>query len=322
MALHGKRVLITGGAGFIGSTLARRLVDDNRVVLYDNLTRDALRHTDLAAHPNVESVNGDILDAAALAQAAEGATHIVHMAAIAGVDSVLKSPVRTMRVNLLGTANVLDAAAANRDTLERFIDFSTSEVFGRHAYKVEETHETSGGSVGEARWTYAVSKLAGEYLAHSYFDEMGLPTAVIRPFNIYGPNQVGSGAIHHFTVRGLAGDELIIHGDGSQIRAWCYIDDIVAAILEILESPNAIGQAFNIGNPRSVCTTYDLALRIRRLTGNRSPLVFRPLHYSDVEIRIPDITKSRELLAWEPQVDLDEGLERTLEWYKSRSGTP
>ena len=320
MALHGKRVLITGGAGFIGSTLARRLVDDNRVVLYDNLTRDALRHTDLAAHPNVEAVNGDILDAAALARAAEGVTHIVHMAAIAGVDSVLKSPVRTMRVNLLGTANVLEAAAARRDTLERFVDFSTSEVFGRHAYKVEETHETSGGSVGEARWTYAVSKLAGEYLAHSYFDEMGLPTAVIRPFNIYGPNQVGSGAIHHFTVRGLAGDELIIHGDGSQIRAWCYIDDIVAAVLEILESPNAIGQAFNIGNPRSVCTTYDLALRIRRLTGNRSPLVFRPLHYSDVEIRIPDITKSRELLSWEPQVDLDEGLERTLEWYKSRLG--
>lgn len=318
MALQGKRVLITGGAGFIGSTLARRLVDANQVVLYDNLTRDALRHTDLAAHPNVESVNGDILDAAALARSADGATHIVHMAAIAGVDSVLKSPVRTMRVNLLGTANILEAAAAHRDTLERFIDFSTSEVFGRHAYKVEETHETSGGSVGEARWTYAVSKLAGEYLAHSYFDEMGLPTAVIRPFNIYGPNQVGSGAIHHFTVRGLAGDELIIHGDGSQIRAWCYIDDIVAAILEILESPNAIGQAFNIGNPRSVCTTYDLALRIRRLTGNRSPLVFRPLHYSDVEIRIPDITKSRELLSWEPQVDLDEGLERTLEWYKSR----
>jgi UDP-glucose 4-epimerase len=320
MALQGKRVLITGGAGFIGSTLARRLVDANRVVLYDNLTRDALRHTDLGAHPNVEAVNGDILDPTALAAAADGATHIVHMAAIAGVDSVLKSPVRTMRVNLLGTANVLEAAAANQGSLERFVDFSTSEVFGRHAYKVEETHETSGGSVGEARWTYAVSKLAGEYLAHSYFDEIGLPTAVIRPFNIYGPNQVGSGAIHHFTVRGLAGDELIIHGDGSQIRAWCYIDDIVAAVLEILESPNAIGQAFNIGNPRSVCTTYDLALRIRRLTGNRSPMVFRPLHYSDVEIRIPDITKSRELLSWEPQVDLDEGLERTLAWYRQRLG--
>jgi UDP-glucose 4-epimerase len=320
MALQGKRVLITGGAGFIGSTLARRLVDDNRVVLFDNLTRDALQHTDLASHPNVEIVAGDILDGEALGRAAHGATHIVHMAAIAGVDSVLKSPVRTMRVNLLGTANVLEAAADSADTLERFVDFSTSEVFGRHAYKVEETHETSGGSVGEARWTYAVSKLAGEYLAHSYFDEMRLPTAVVRPFNIYGPNQVGSGAIHHFTVRGLSGEDLIIHGDGSQIRAWCYIDDIVAAVLEILESPAAIGQAFNIGNPRSVCTTYDLALRIRRLTGERSRLVFRPLHYSDVEIRIPDITKSRELLRWEPQVDLDEGLERTLAWYRGKLG--
>ncbi len=317
MALEGKRVVITGGAGFIGTTLARRLADGNRVVLFDNLTRDALQHTDLAAHANIDLVHGDVLDPDALGAVTRDATHIVHMAAIAGVDSVLKSPVRTMRVNLLGTANVLEAAAATAGTLERFVDFSTSEVFGRHAYKVEETHETSGGSVGEARWTYAVSKLAGEYLAHSYYDEMGLPTAVVRPFNIYGPNQVGSGAIHHFTVRGLAGDELIIHGDGSQIRAWCYIDDIVAAILEILENPAAIGQAFNIGNPRSVCTTYDLALRIRRLTGERSPLVFRPLHYSDVEIRIPDITKSREVLDWEPQVDLDEGLERTAAWYES-----
>src|SRR4029079_2482767 len=237
-----------GGAGFIGTALARRLVAENEIVVLDNLHRDSLTGTDLAEHEHLRFVQGDVLDLPLLRELTSRATHIVHMAAIAGVDSVLKSPVRTMRVNLLGTANVLDAAAANRDTLERFIDFSTSEVFGRHAYKVEETHETSGGSVGEARWTYAVSKLAGEYLAHSYFDEMGLPTAVIRPFNIYGPNQVGSGAIHHFTVRGLAGDELIIHGDGSQIRAWCYIDDIVAAVLEILESPNAVGQAFNIGN--------------------------------------------------------------------------
>ena len=321
MALQGKRVLITGGAGFIGSTLARRLVDANQVVLYDNLTRDALRHTDLAAHPNVESLHGDILDADALAAAADGRdAHRAHgghrrrglRAQEPGAHDAGQPARHRQRARGRGRQP--------RDGLERFIDFSTSEVFGRHAYKVEETHETSGGSVGEARWTYAVSKLAGEYLAHSYFDEMGLPTAVIRPFNIYGPNQVGSGAIHHFTVRGLAGDELIIHGDGSQIRAWCYIDDIVAAILEILESPNAVGQAFNIGNPRSVCTTYDLALRIRRLTGDRSPLVFRPLHYSDVEIRIPDITKSRELLKWEPQVDLDEGLERTLAWYQSRSG--
>src|SRR5438309_1134188 len=141
-----------------------------------------------------------------------------------------------MRVNLIGTYNVLEAAHATQSTLERLVDFSTSEVFGTRAYRVEETHVTSGGSVGEARWTYAVSKLAGEYMAHSYFDEFGLPATTVRPFNIYGPGQVGVGAIHTFTVRALAGDELVIHGDGSQIRAWCYIDDMVEAVLLVLES--------------------------------------------------------------------------------------
>ena len=322
MALTGKRILLTGGAGFIGTTIAARLVEDNEIVLFDNLTNNAMQATELAQHPNVTFVQGDILDAEAVRVASRGANVIVHMAAIAGVDSVLRSPVRTMRVNLLGTANVVEAANENLATLERFLDFSTSEVFGRHAYKVEETHETSGGSVGEARWTYAVSKLAGEYLSHAYFDEFKLPAAVIRPFNIYGPNQVGAGAIHHFTVRALRGEDLIIHGDGSQIRAWCFIDDIVSAVLLILERPEAVGQAFNVGNPRSVCTTYDLAKRIVRAAGSDSRLVHRPLHYSDVEIRIPEIAKSRELLGWEPLVDLDDGLERTVSWYREQLAVP
>jgi nucleoside-diphosphate-sugar epimerase len=197
------------------------------------------------------------------------ATHVVHMAAIAGVDKVLESPVRTMRVNLMGTFNVLEAAHA-AGTIERLVDFSTSEVFGTHAYKVEETHVTSQGSVGEARWTYAVSKLAGEYMAHSYFDEFALPACSVRPFNIYGPGQIGSGAIHHFTVRALAGEEIVIHGDGSQIRAWCYVDDIVEALLLILEREEAVGQVFNVGNARSVVTVFDLAARIKRLAGSDS----------------------------------------------------
>jgi nucleoside-diphosphate-sugar epimerase len=322
MAVSGKKIVITGGAGFIGTSMAKLLADDNDLVLFDNMTNDALAQTELADHPNVTFISGDVLDHDAFSEAAEGANIIIHMAAIAGVDSVLKSPVRTMRVNLLGTANVVDVAAANMGTLERFIDFSTSEVFGKHAYKVEETHEMSGGKVGEARWTYAVSKLAGEYLAHSYFDEIGLPVSVVRPFNIYGPNQVGVGAIHHFTVRALRGEDLIIHGDGSQIRAWCYIDDILSALMRILEVPAAIGQAFNIGNPRSVCTTYDLAQRILRITGSDSQLVHKPLHYSDVEIRIPDVTKSRELLTWEPMVDLDDGLTRTMSWYREQLAVP
>src|SRR3954469_25271228 len=309
---------MTGGAGFIGTTLARVLADDNELVVLDNLHRDALSGSELEGHPNLEFHQGDVLDADLVRELAHGANTIVHLAAIAGVSTVLESPVRTMRVNLIGTYNVLEAANATRDTLERLIDFSTSEVFGRHAYKVEETHVTSQGSVGEARWTYAVSKLAGEYMAHSYFDEFALPACSVRPFNIYGPGQIGSGAIHHFTVRALAGEEIVIHGDGSQIRAWCYVDDIVEALLLILEREEAVGEVFNVGNPRSVVTVFDLASRIRRLAESESEIVFKPLHYTDVEMRIPNVDKALKLLEWEPAVDLDEGLARTIAWYRER----
>jgi nucleoside-diphosphate-sugar epimerase len=309
---------MTGGAGFIGTALARRLVEDNDIVVLDNLHRDSLTGTELAEHPNLTFVEGDVLDADLVRELANGANVVVHMAAIAGVDKVLESPVRTMRVNLIGTYNVLEAAYASRSTLERVVDFSTSEVFGTHAYKVEETHVTTQGSVGEARWTYAVSKLASEYFAHSYFDEFGLPCCSVRPFNVYGPGQVGSGAIHHFTVRALAGDDLVIHGDGSQIRAWCYVEDVVEALLLILEREEAVGQVFNVGNPRSVVTIFDLANRIRRIADSRSQIVFQPLHYTDVEMRIPNVDKARNQLGWEPQVDLDEGLARTITWYRER----
>ena len=314
--------MLTGGAGFIGTTLTRRIVDDNEIVVLDNLHRDALAGTELAGHPNLTFVHGDVLDAGLVAGAVAGATHVVHLAAIAGVDTVLESPVRTMRVNLIGTYNVLEAAHATIDSLERLVDFSTSEVFGRHAYKVEEIHETAQGSVGEARWTYAVSKLAGEHLAHAYYDEFGLPTCSIRPFNVYGPGQIGGGAIRAFIETVLAGEDLIIHGDGSQIRAWCYVDDLVDALLLVLERTEAAGEVFNIGNPRSVVTVFDLASRIRRLMGADSEITFRPLHYTDVEMRIPNIEKARRELGWEPKVDLDDGLARTIAWYRERQPTP
>ncbi len=318
MALSGKRLLLTGGAGFIGTRIATEVIEENEIVVFDNLHRDRLTGSDLAEHPNLTFVQGDVLDADAVTRAAEGATHIVHLAAIAGVDNVLESPVRTMRVNLIGTYNVLEAAHATSDTVERLVDFSTSEVFGTHAYKVEETHVTSQGSVGEARWTYAVSKLAGEYMAHSYYDEFGLPTCSVRPFNIYGPGQIGGGAIRAFIETALAGDDLVVRGDGSQIRAWCYIDDLVDGIILTLEHENAIGQVFNIGNPRSVVTIFDLAQRIRRLAEVDVDIVFKPLGYVDVEMRIPNVEKAQRLLGWEPRVDLDDGLLRTISWYRER----
>jgi UDP-glucose 4-epimerase len=314
--------VLTGGAGFIGTTLSRRLIDENEIVILDNLHRDALASTDLAAHPNLTFVQADVLDADAVADTLRGATHIVHLAAIAGVDTVLESPVRTMRVNLIGTYNVLEAAHATQETVERLVDFSTSEVFGRHAYKVEEVHETAQGSVGEARWTYAVSKLAGEHLAHSYYDEFGLPTCSLRPFNVYGPGQIGGGAIRAFIETILAGEDLVIHGDGSQIRAWCYVDDLVDALLLVLERPEAVGEVYNIGNPRSVVTVFDLAVRIRRLMEVDTEITFRPLHYTDVEMRIPNIEKARRELGWQPLVDLDEGLAKTIAWYRERQPAP
>ncbi len=318
MALSGKRILITGGAGFIGTTLARELVEANEVVAFDNLHRDALSGTPLADHENFSFVEGDVLDPGRLAEVARGATHVVHAAAIAGVDTVLASPVRTMRVNLIGTYNVLEAALATADTLERFLDFSTSEVFGTHAFRVSEGQVSTIGSVGEARWTYAVSKLAGEHMTHAYHDEFRLPAVTVHPFNVYGPGQIGGGAIRAFIEAALAGRDLTIHGDGSQIRAWCYVDDMVSALLLVLEHEAAVGHTFNVGNPRSAVTIFDLAQRIKRLTGAAGEILFQPLHYADVELRIPNVEKGRELLGWEPRVELDEGLEKTIAWYRAK----
>ena len=318
MSLRGKRIFVTGGAGFIGSTLARRLVADNEVIALDNLHRDALGNTDLLEHPNFTLVEGDVLDAEAVRETARGASHIVHCAAIAGVDTVRESPVRTMRVNMIGTYNVLEAGLVNQSTLERLVDFSTSEVFGTYAFKVDETHVTTTGSVGEARWTYAVSKLAGEHMARAYHDELGLPTVSVRPFNVYGPGQIGGGAIRAFIEAALAGRDLVVHGDGSQIRAWCYVDDMVDGLLLSLEAEAAVGQSFNIGNPRSTVTIYDLARRIHHLTGASGDIRFTPLGYIDVELRIPNVDKARALLAFEPKVELDDGLARTIAWYRER----
>ena len=318
VGLQDKLIVVTGGAGFIATTLARLLVDANEVIAYDNLHRDALGSTDLRDHPNFTFVQGDVLDAAHVTEVAKGATHIVHCAAIAGVDTVRESPVRTMRVNMIGTYNVLEAAVATLDSLERFVDFSTSEVFGTHAVNVNEGQVSTIGSVGEARWTYAVSKLAGEHMAHAYHDELDVPTVTVRPFNVYGPGQIGGGAIRAFIEAALAGGDLTIHGDGKQVRAWCFVDDMVDAVLLCLERPEAVGQSFNIGNDRSTVTILELAERIKRLTGCPGEIVFQPLHYADVELRSPNVGKARELLGFEAQVELDDGLERTIAWYRAR----
>jgi nucleoside-diphosphate-sugar epimerase len=316
--IQGKKILLTGGAGFIGTTLAGRLADQNDIVILDNFHRNALHHTRLSDHPNVKVIRGDVTDPDAAHAAAEGCEIIVHLAAIAGVDTVLRMPVDTMKVAILGTYNMLEAAR-QQPRLERFVDFSTSEVFGAYAYNVREADLTALGAVGEARWTYAVSKLATEHLAHNYHKQFGIPAVSVRPFNIYGPGQIGEGAIHRFIVQALRGEDITIHNDGSQIRAWCYVDDMAAGLLACLERDEAVGQAFNIGNPRSVVTIYNLAMQIVRLSGSRSRITFVPWNQTDVELRIPNIEKARRLLGYAPEVDLEDGLQRTIQWYRTKA---
>lgn len=315
--LSGKRVLITGGAGFIGTHLSRVLLEDNEVVIFDTLRRNALQHSGLDRHPRLTLVRGDVLDAAAVVRALDGCTHVVHLASIAGVDTVIQNPVPTMQVSLLGTSHVLEAARV-RGGIERVIHFSTSEVFGRFAFNAREGDVTSLGAVGEARWTYAVSKLAAEHLAYTYFKQYGLPTLSVRPFNIYGPMQIGEGAVHHFILRALRGETLRVHNDGSQIRSWCFIDDVMNVLLLALSRPSAVGHSFNIGNPRSTVTIYNLAREVVRLSGSGSPIEFVPWPHPDIELRVPNIDKARELLDYRPEVDLEEGLRRTIDWYRTQ----
>ncbi|MBN1946204.1 MAG: NAD-dependent epimerase/dehydratase family protein [Bradymonadales bacterium] len=316
-----KRILLTGGAGFIGTALTRRLLPENEVVVLDLLRRNALAEAGLDRAKGVTLLKGDVREKAVVEQAMEGCHHVVHLASIAGVDTVITNPVLTMQVSLVGSMNVLEAAT-RVPTIERVIDFSTSEVFGRYAYNVTEGDVTSLGAVGEARWTYAVSKLATEHLAFNYHKQLSLPTCCIRPFNIYGPGQIGEGAIHHFVERALANEPLVIHNDGSQIRSWCYIDDIVSGVLLALARPEAVGHTFNLGNPRSTVTIHNLAQQIVRLSSSSSPITYQKWDYPDVELRLPNIDKARALLGFEPKVDLEEGLLRTIHWYRHRRLEP
>ncbi len=321
MTISNKTIFITGGAGFIGSTLAGRLVEDNRIVIYDNLSRDSLKNKPFRDHPNLKVINGDILDFPTLRQAMEGSDIIVHCAAIAGVDTVIKSPVTTMRVNMLGSANVLEAAA-QLPRCDRVVCFSTSEVFGRQAFRSAETDNTVMGEVGEARWTYAVSKLAEEHLAIAYYHEQWLPTTVVRPFNVYGAGQIGEGALRTFIQRAVRDEPIDIHGDGTQIRAWCYVDDMVDGVLLAMAHPKAIGESFNIGNQKAVVTIYGLANTVVRVLNSKSPIRFTRKDYVDVELRIPMVKKAYEMLGFEAKIDLEEGIRRSADYYRQQVGLP
>ena len=317
MTIKNKRFLFTGGAGFIGSTLAKKLITDNEILIYDNFSRDSLKFKKIKSK-NLKIIQGDILNFEKLQSTVEEYKPqiVVHLAAIAGVDTVIINPVKTMEINTLGTFNILKALEKNSGKLERVINFSTSEVLGAYAYKSSEKSDTNFAPVGEGRWTYSVSKVAGEHLVHSYFKQFGFPSVTIRPFNIYGPGQIGEGAIHIFIKNAVLNKNIEVHGDGDQIRSWCYIDDMVDGIELCLINKKAIGEIFNIGNPKGTVTISSLAEKIITLCKTKSKIVYVPKNYVDVELRIPSIEKAEQILKFKPKIDLNTGIKKTFSWYK------
>ena len=315
--IQGKNIFITGGAGFIANQIISRIVEDNNIIVYDNFHRDTLSGSVYGKHQNISIIEGDVLDYAKLKESMAGSDIVIHAAGIAGIDTVGKKPTTTMRVNMIGTANALRAALEN-DVKDRFIDFSTSEVFGNMAFRSTEDDNTVAGSAGEARWTYAVSKLAGEHLAAAYFREFRLPTVTVRPFNVYGPGQTGEGALIKFIESALDDRDIWIDGDGNQIRAWCYVDDFVDCLMRCLVDPRAIGESFNIGNARAVITILGLAQTVCRVLDSSSQINFAPPLSADIALRIPSVEKTEKILGFKASVDLDEGILRTAEWLKQK----
>ncbi len=310
--IRDRHILLTGGCGFIGSHLVRRLAPDNRVIAVDNLRRDALRFFEVPDGVRIEQ--RDILEPGALDDLLDGVDMVIHLAAVAGVSNYIRFPADTMVNNLVGTHRVLEACRGH--SVERFVNFSTSEVYGPIALEARESEATALGPLEESRWTYAASKVAGEHLCFAFHRQYGLPVTSIRPFNIYGPGQVGEGAIHDIAMRALRDQTVQVTGDGRQVRTWCYIDDLVEATLRAATLPRAVGQVFNIGRDQPVVKIVDLAHAIIEAAGSSAAVEFVPHMEADVRLRSPNVDRMREVLRFDPSIELDEGLARTVTWYR------
>ena len=325
------KILITGVAGFIGSNLALELLNrGHQVVGVDNMSQgEKLNLEPLLKNPNFEIHYIDIRDEAALRKCAEGCKCLVHLAAykIPRYSDALD----TLLINSLGSENVLKAAI---DQNARVIAASTSDVYGKNPEVP--FHENSNLVIGNPdvrRWAYAISKMFEEQLLFAYHQRYGIPVTAIRFFGGYGPNQNltwWGGPQSVFIDKALDNEEIEVHGDGMQTRSFTYVSDHVDGIVRIVEREEASNLVFNIGNTREI-TIRDLALMIWRLIRGDEPAKIKLIpyetfgKYEDVMRRIPDITRAREVLGFEPKVDLEEGLRKTIVWQIQRRhelGTP
>lgn len=319
MKLNNKRILITGGSGFVGSYLLENLIQKNQICIVDNEYRGSnfnylKKKNSQLFQKNLSFERIDIVDKEKLSDVfSKFEPDIVfHLAGIAGVKTVLKDPLKVINVNLIGSYNLAEIASKSK-SVKKIIYSSTSEVYGPTAYQLDEDSFTTQGTAYDPRWSYATSKLFAEHIFVAIQRQFGIPVSIGRLFNVYGPRQIGSGAIHEFTKNSILNKPLTIYDDGSQIRAWCYVDDCLNGLLLIAEKGNGI---YNIGNPNESLTSIGLAKLIIDVTKSKSKLQYKKLNSSDVRVRVPNIKKIMKL-GFLPKIDLREGLIQTAKWYKT-----
>jgi UDP-glucose 4-epimerase len=318
-----KRVLVTGGAGVIGSHLADTLLDKGyHVTVIDNLSTgniDNIEHN--IGNANFQFLNNTIMNELLMEELVRDCTVIYHLAASVGVKYIVEDPLQGILTNVKGTEIVLDLAFKY---WKRVVFASTSEVYGRsEKVPFSEESERILGSTNVDRWSYSTAKAVDEHICFAY-SKKGLPVSIVRYFNAYGPriDERGYGSvIANFISQALRNAPLTVHGDGEQTRCFTYIDDTVAGTLLAGEKKEALGNAFNIGNNREI-SIAGIARMIIDLTNSKSDVVLIPYKeaygdgYEDTRRRIPDITKAGESLGFKPKVSLEEGLKKTIEWAK------
>jgi len=317
-----ENVFLTGGAGFIGTALARHFLDRGaRVTIFDVYVRDAMHYfPEIAAHPNLRRIKGDVRDLAALKEAVGDATLVFHLAAIAGVSKYFRIPAEVMEINVLGTYNVLEAIKDNRN-VRAFFDFSTSEIYGSNCFGAREDGDVKMENIFAKRWTYATSKMASEKFGMAYYWQYGVPFIGVRPFNVYGPGQVGEGVISYFLNACLKQETIKITGDGSQCRTYCYVDDFVDGIRVLVDNVDkAIGTSFNIGRSTEMYSVLSLAQLVQEIAGVPRSVEYVQHAGDDVMVRSPSVAKLTAL-GYKPKIDLREGLTRTLDWYRTHQVT-
>jgi UDP-glucose 4-epimerase len=316
--------LITGGAGFVGSHLAEALLErDHHVLVLDDLSSGCVKNiAPLRSDPRFEFVPQHIDGQGVLADLVDAADVIFHLAATVGVLNIIESPVTTIANNIGGTEAVLRAAARKK---KKVIITSTSEVYGKStAVPFREDGDLVFGPTTKSRWSYASSKVIDEFLALAFWREFKVPTVVVRLFNTIGPRQVGhyGMVVPRFIAQALGGRNLTVYGSGLQSRCFTYISDVVEWLLRLASNDKAVGELFNLGNPKEV-SIIELARTVIAVTKADVGIEYIPYEkayeegFEDMERRVPDISKVKAMTGYSPRVDLEEGLGLIRDWYVS-----